>query len=356
MGEHVVMLKKVPRNALLLLVLFAWAYPSAGQQNRFFRISGSAASGIIAIRLDGVVRWTNALPGSSYTFQSSTTLSGTTNWVDYVNVTGTTGTNSNRLFALNPPAQMVFIPAGSFTMGDSLDGDATALPLHTVFVSAFFADQYDVTKGLWDTVYLWALAHGYSFDNAGEGSGNDHPVQRVNWYDCVKWCNARSEMEGKKPAYYTDAGLSVKYRTGQLLPYVDWTGGYRLPTEAEWEKAGRGGLNGQRYPWGNTINETLANYNNPDETTTPVNQYPPNGYGLYDMSGNMWQWCWDWYENYGSGSQTDPHGPLTGTVHVNRGGGMVGAEYDCRVADRDYDDPTFRDSYVGFRSVLSAGP
>src|SRR5262249_31317673 len=157
------------------------------------------------------------------------------------------------------------IPAGSFTMGDNLDGDGTALPLHTVFVAALYMDQYDVTKVLWDKIYQWALTNGYSFDNGGLANGLDHPVQMVSWYDCVRWCKARSEMTGKPPAYYADAGLRMAFRSGQVEPYVNWNAGYRLATEAEWEKAARGGLNGQRYPWGNTINESQANYNNPDE-------------------------------------------------------------------------------------------
>jgi formylglycine-generating enzyme required for sulfatase activity len=337
------------------LVALAFGPCLVGQEARYFRISGPAATGILALNPEGSVLWTNAQTGASYTFQTSKTLGEVSNWVDYVNVTGAAGVNTNRLFDLHPPVDMALIPAGSFTMGDPLDGDATALPLHTVYISAIYMDQYDVTMALWDTVYQWALTNHYSFDNAGIANGLDHPVQMVNWYDCVKWCNARSEMAGKPPAYYTDAGLSVRYRSGQEEPFVNWNAGYRLPTEAEWEKAARGGLSGQRYPWGNTINESLANYNNPDETTTPVKQYPPNGYGLYDMSGNMWQWCWDWYGGYDGAAQTDPRGPATGSRKVNRGGGMVGTEYDCRTADRDTDVPTFRDNYVGFRCVLPAG-
>jgi len=88
----------------------------------------------------------------------------------------------------NPPAGMALIPAGSFTMGDTLDGETDALPLHTVQVSAFYMDKYDVTKTLWDTVYEWATNHGYSFDFPGSGKAANHPVQTIDWYDMVKWC------------------------------------------------------------------------------------------------------------------------------------------------------------------------
>jgi len=119
----------------------------------------------------------------------------------------------------NVPPDMVLIPAGSFTMGNcmgSSEGYSDELPLHTVYVSAFYMDQYEVTKALWDNVYTWAVAHGYSFDNAGSGKAANHPVQTVNWYDVVKWCNARSQKEGRVPAYYTSAAQATVYRTGQV--------------------------------------------------------------------------------------------------------------------------------------------
>ena len=273
------------------------------------------------------------------------------------------------------PSGMALIPAGSFMMGDNLDGDGSASPVHAVYVSAFYMEKHEVTKNLWDTVYQWAIGHGYGFDYAGSGKGASHPVQTIDWYDCVKWCNARSEKEGRVPAYYTDAGLSVRYRSGQVAPYVNWSSGYRLPTEAEWEKAARGGLNGQRFPWGNTISESQANYsgnttysydlgpNGYNATfatggqpyTSPVGYFGANGYGLYDMAGNVWEWCWDWYGAYSSGSQPDPRGPTSGSYRVLRGGGWGDYAIYCRAAGRYSYYPAYGGINVGFRPVLPPG-
>ena len=330
--------------------------------------------------------WSNATPGATYTVQSVTALPGGNNWVDYDQLVASNSVNTNLIFVLNPLAGMALIPDGSFTMGNCMnpsEGGPDELPLHTVYVSAFYMDKYDVTKALWDNVYNWATNYGYSFDFGATGKATNHPAQNMTWYDAVKWCNARSEKEGKTPAYYTDAGLSVRYRTGQVAPYVNWSSGYRLPTEAEWEKAARGGASGQRFPWGNTISWSQANYftrspgyysydlnstsgfdptfsNGLYPYTSPVGYFAPNGYGLYDMAGDVWQWCWDWYASgwytNALATQPDPRGPSSGLYRMLRGGGWDDdVPIACRTSFRYILTPTTRYFFIGFRSVLSPG-
>ena len=269
-----------------------------------------------------------------------------------------------------PSDSMALIPAGSFTMGDTLDGSRSATPT-VVTVSAFYMDVNLVSYGQWQSVYNWAMSHGYGFVHVGAGKGANHPVQTVDWYDCVKWCNARSQQAGLTPVYYTDAGLAQVYTNGEVTPYVNWTAsGYRLPTEAEWEKAARGGLSGQRFPWGNTISWNEANCFggtnsnsyyfgpagwNPSFTTggapftSPVGYFAPNGYGLYDMAGNVLEWCWDWYGTPYAG-ETNPHGPPPRNNRVLRGGSWRNT-FAERCAWRASENPGIAGNGVGFRCV-----
>jgi sulfatase modifying factor 1 len=376
----------------IMLALFTSVYQAAAQETQFFRIAGPAATAITAIRADGTLVWNNALAGTNYTVQMATSLGGGTNWVDYVQLPVTDAVNVNRIIDPNPPAGMALIPAGSFTMGNCMDpneGNADELPLHPVYVSAFYMDKYDVTYALWQTVYNWAITNGYSFDYAGSGKAANHPVQTIDWFDSVKWCNARSEMEGRTPAYYTDPAQTMVYRSGHAVAnsqegsiWVIWNGGYRLPTEAEWEKAARGGLIGKRFPWGNTISWSQALYHayplslapygyaydlatafGSDPAfdgggypyTSPVGYFAPNGYGLYDMAGNVWQWCWGWYWSYGSAAQTDPHGLTSGSTVVCRGGDHEDNAPFCRTAHREQASMSYADAYLGFRTVLPLG-
>ncbi len=235
---------------------------------------------------------------------------------------------------------LVVIPAGT---NSGTDPDYGAYSLMNE--AAFYMDATEVTKAKWDEVHSWAVANGYSFDNAGLGKAADHPVHTVNWYDCVKWCNARSEMEGKTPCY-------------NLL---DWScdfnaNGYRLPTSDEWEYAARGGLQSKRFPWGDTITHSEANYYSSssysydtsptrgyhpsyDDSgypyTSPAGSFSSNGYGLYDMSGNIWEWC-----NTASGS-----------LRHFRGGSWFSLAYYARCGDGIWDPPDREDSDIGFRAV-----
>ena len=278
------------------------------------------------------------------------------------------------------PSDMVLIPAGNFQMGNAMtaDTDITDAPIRTVTVSAFYMAKNLVTKVDWDTVRTWGLSHGYTDLAVGEGKATNHPVQTITWYDMVKWCNAKSEKEGLTPCYTIPLSYGTTYKTGQINPTCNWTAnGYRLPTEAEWEKAARGGLSGKRFPWGDTITHTQANYDSEasftydvsstrgyhptwgkgsDPYTSPVGSFPANGYGLCDMAGNIFEWCWDWYGNYTTGAQTDPRGVASGLSRVGRGGSWYYYADYCRVAFRGYGEPAYSGNDIAFRIARSSVP
>ena len=275
------------------------------------------------------------------------------------------------LVATFAPAGYSTIPAGTFQMGNALSasvtGGANEVPVHAVNVSSYFMQTTPVQKWQWDTVVGWGLAHGYTdLMSSGTAKPSNHPVVAVNWFDVVKWCNAKSEMDGLVPCY-SFVGV---YRTGSSN-YItcNWAAnGYRLPTEAEWEKAARGGLIGQQFPWGNTISQMQANfyssgYQNYDISpepggehpayssgdypfTSPVGAFAPNGFGLYDMAGNVSEWCWDWENDsyYWTSPSVDPTGPVAGTNRVLRGGSWDRDASSCRVSARSSTPP----SYYGY--------
>jgi formylglycine-generating enzyme required for sulfatase activity len=243
----------------------------------------------------------------------------------------------------------VKINGGTFTMGspaneagrESWGGDETQ---HQVTVSGFYLGKYEVTQ------------RGYAAimgTNPSYFKGDNLPVENVSWYDAVEYCNARSRTEGLTPGY-TISG-SGDNRT------VTWNrnvNGYRLPTEAEWEYACRAGTT-TPFSTGSNITTNQANYRNYPyngnakgtyrEETVAVGSFAANVWGLYDMHGNVWEWCWDWYGNYGSGSQTDPMGASSGTYRVARGGSWGYDGQYLRSAWRFILTPSRRDYYLGFR-------
>jgi formylglycine-generating enzyme len=370
------------------VLLSALPTRASGQESRFFRINGPVPVTITDVAVNGTVMWTNLATNATFTVQTTTTLAGESSWVDWVQVPVSNAMTVHRLFDPNPPPGMALIPAGSFAMGATTnmghEFGSDEVPQHTVYVSAFYMDRHEVTKTLWDDVKAWNGGNGYSYDNAGGGKAANHPVHTVSWYDAVKWCNARSQMDGLEPCYYTDAGLTVVYKTGQTnldSAWVKWSAnGYRLPTEAEWEKAARGGASGRRFPWSDsdTIQHSRANYysdtfdsydTSPTRDyhptfndgvfpyTNPVGYFAPNGYGLYDMAGNVWEWCWDWKSGtyYSSSPTSDPRGPSSETWRVYRGGGWYFGAFYCRAADRISNIPSARIHFLGFRAVRSEG-
>jgi formylglycine-generating enzyme required for sulfatase activity len=224
--------------------------------------------------------------------------------------------------------QMIPVSGGSFMMGDQ-HGDLwdACRPVHQVRVSDFYIGKYPVTQALWKAVMEGR--------NPSTFQGDDHPVEMVSWDD------AQAFMEV----------LNRITKDTRLEGYH-----YRLPTEAEWEYAARGGKQskGYLYAGGDTLNDVAWHRDNSDSKTHSVGGKTPNELGLYDMSGNVWEWCGDWYGDYPSGSQTNPTGPSTGSYRVNRGGNWHLVSRYCRSACRDYYGPDYRNYHFGFRLVYGA--
>ena len=267
-----------------------------------------------------------------------------------------------RITACEPaPEGFGLIPPRVFQMGDGFsEGGVGELPVHAACVGGFCMGATEVTKAQWDEVRAWGSTNGYTDLPEGGGKGPEHPVHTLSWYEALKWCNARSEKEGLNPCY---AVGGATYRAGTNEPACDWEAdGYRLPTEAEWEKAARGGVAGRRFPFGDTISHTQANYfavtngvpsydvsptprYHPDFSkageikpyTGPVTNFSANGCGLYGMADNVWEWCWDYYgaDYYAISPLTDPHGPASGLKRLARGGCWDSGADSCRTAFRN---------------------
>jgi hypothetical protein len=245
----------------------------------------------------------------------------------------TTGKIFSRL-AANVPAYTPPAPTGFVYVA------AGTLPS----VAAFYIAKTETTWGKWQSVRTYAAANGYDIGSAGAGSGTDYPVTNVSWYQVAKWCNARSEQEGLTPVYRVN---NLVYKTGESAPTVDAAAnGYCLPTEAEWEFAARGGLSTQNYEYSgsNDINAVAWYSSNSGNATHAVGTKLANELGVFDMSGNVWEWCESWYPGY------------EGAYRVLRGSCWVNNAISCRVAYRINDVPSDSGNDIGFRVARSSGP
>ena len=211
-------------------------------------------------------------------------------------------------------------------------------------VSTFQIGKYETTWEEWQSVRTYAIANGYDLTGVGNGTASTHPVQTVSWYDVVKWSNAKSQMEGLTPVYTVNG---TTYKTGQVAPTVSSAAnGYRLPSEREWEWAARGGglNNGCVYSGSNTANDVAWTYENSSDGTKAVGTKAANELGIYDMSGNVWEWCWDVYDQY-----------YYSTRRI-RGGSWGDYAFHAAVANRGkYYYPDGRKIYFGFRLARSSG-
>lgn len=245
-----------------------------------------------------------------------------------------------------PQDKLITVPAGCYLMGNTFgDSYYTEMPVHEVCISSFSISPYPVTRGEFaqfatetgfrtgaeknDGCYVyngdsWKKDPAANWRSPGFPQGDDHPVVCVNWSDSVAYAEWLTKRNNRH---------------------------YRLPTEAEWEYAARSGGKQERFAGGNDIDKVAWHGGNSGNSTHPVGQKQPNGLGIYDMSGNAWQWTEDWYDKryYRESSRNDPRGSAAGTKKIFRGGSWFYDQRGARTTYRDFATPDFSSSYLGFR-------
>ena len=228
--------------------------------------------------------------------------------------------------------KMIYVDGGSFQMGATPEQNGEAesdeSPVHTVQLESFYIAECEVTQAQWQKIMGTTIFQQRDKANSSSvyGVGDNNPMYYVSWEEAQMFCRELSAMTGKT---------------------------YLLPTEAQWEYAARGGKKSRGYKYsGSYAIDAVAWYSsNSGSATHWVKQKRANELGLYDMSGNVWEWCSDWYGNYSSATQSNPTGAVSGSYRVLRGGSWDYEASDCRVSNRDYDAPSDRDNVTGFRVV-----
>ena len=218
--------------------------------------------------------------------------------------------------------EMVYVEGGTFDMGATTeqgsDAESDEKPVHSVTLDGYYIGKCEVTQELWEAVMG---------SNPSHFKGAQNPVENVSWNDCQEFVSRLNSLTGRT---------------------------FRLPTEAEWEYAARGGNKSRHYKYSGSDNiDDVAWYDgNSGDKTHAVGAKTANELGICDMTGNVWEWCSDWYGDYSAGAQTNPQGPSAGSNRVLRGGSWSHFAWICRVSNRDYNDPDYSNYFSGFRLVL----